>query len=313
MKKSAGTAADPDGGGRWSLSSPANSGSRRMARSNSTRSATAPARSSTPFSCRCCSVRRRRACPPVNVRTLHFLAPAITTELFKKRLKKLIGPGQPITRLTDLHDDRRARAGPTVAQPYGKSLLYLVSNAFEDAVPTPLLGLQKSLNRDLHLIRFFGLAGPEKVADIIFSKSPGTRSAQRAQPVDHPRRLRQRRRDHDERHPARSGCPGHAAPSPITSKTRSRGSSAAVASARSARPPQPGRRGAARGTVRRPGRAAVGAREAWTVMVWMAGDNDLESFGDKDLAEIKRVGSTDEANVVVQFDSMGDDRTRRYA
>jgi hypothetical protein len=47
-------------------------------------------------------------------------------------------------------------------------------------------------------------------------------------------------------------------------------------------------------------------------MVWMAGDNDLEEFGDQDLAEMKLVGSTDEVNVVVQFDSMRDDRTRRY-
>jgi Mg-chelatase subunit ChlD len=38
-------------------------------------------------------------------------------------------------------------------------------------------------------------------------------------------------------------------------------------------------------------------------MVWMAGDNDLESFGDKDLTEMKRVGSTDDVNLLVQFDS----------
>ena len=60
--------------------------------------------------------------------------------------------------------------------------------------------------------------------------------------------------------------------------------------------------------------AAAPARspKKWTVMVWMAGDNDLESFGDLDLTEMKRVGSTDDIDVVVQFDSMRDDRTRRY-
>ena len=52
----------------------------------------------------------------VDVRTLHFLAPAITTDLFKERLKKLIGPGQPITRAHDLYDDRRVRAGRQFAQ-----------------------------------------------------------------------------------------------------------------------------------------------------------------------------------------------------
>jgi hypothetical protein len=107
--------------------------------------------------------------PPVDVRSLHFLAPASTTDLFKKRLKPLIGSGQPITSLTiytmtdDLEQDDSSIRG------YGKSLLYLVTNAFEDAVPTPLLGLQDSLKQDLPLIRFFGLAGTEKVADIVFS------------------------------------------------------------------------------------------------------------------------------------------------
>jgi hypothetical protein len=47
-------------------------------------------------------------------------------------------------------------------------------------------------------------------------------------------------------------------------------------------------------------------------MVWMAGDNNLEEFGDKDIAEMKRVGSNDDINVVVQLDRMQDDNTRRY-
>jgi hypothetical protein len=48
------------------------------------------------------------------------------------------------------------------------------------------------------------------------------------------------------------------------------------------------------------------------VLVWIAGDNDLEEFGTSDLGEMKRVGSTDAVNIVAQFDSMADDRTRRY-
>lgn len=54
------------------------------------------------------------------------------------------------------------------------------------------------------------------------------------------------------------------------------------------------------------------SRKKWTILIWMAGDNDLESAGDDDLAEIKAVGSTDHVNVVVQFDRMSDDKTRRY-
>lgn len=41
----------------------------------------------------------------------------------------------------------------------------------------------------------------------------------------------------------------------------------------------------------------------WTILIYMAGDNNLDSFGGKDLQEMKRVGSTDKVRVVVQRDS----------
>lgn len=50
----------------------------------------------------------------------------------------------------------------------------------------------------------------------------------------------------------------------------------------------------------------------WTVMVYLAGDNNLETYGVKDLDEMKAVGSTDEVAVVAQFDRMSDQVTRRY-
>jgi len=37
----------------------------------------------------------------------------------------------------------------------------------------------------------------------------------------------------------------------------------------------------------------------WTILVYMAGDNNLNSFGGKDLLEMKRIGSTDKVHVVV--------------
>jgi hypothetical protein len=107
--------------------------------------------------------------PPVQVRTLHLLAPAITNDLFKSQLLPLIGPGRPISRLTEYTmTDEREQADASL-KPYGKSLLYLVSNAFEDAQPTAVLGLQKSLKTDLALIRFFGLGGTQRMADITYS------------------------------------------------------------------------------------------------------------------------------------------------
>ena len=124
--------------------------------------------------------------PPVDVRSFHLLAPASTTDLFKKRLKPLIGSGQPITSLTIYTMTDELEQDDSSIRAYGKSLLYLVTNAFEDAVPTPLLGLQKSLKQDLPLIRFFGLAGTEKVADIVFSTTaPGAPLNARSQSIRH--------------------------------------------------------------------------------------------------------------------------------
>lgn len=50
----------------------------------------------------------------------------------------------------------------------------------------------------------------------------------------------------------------------------------------------------------------------WTVLVWMAGDNNLEDFALSDLQELKKVGSTSKVDVLVQLDVMRDDHTRRY-
>jgi cysteine peptidase C11 family protein len=50
----------------------------------------------------------------------------------------------------------------------------------------------------------------------------------------------------------------------------------------------------------------------WTVLVWIAGDNNLDTFGLKDIAEMKQVGSSDDVQVVVQFDRLDDGHTRRY-
>jgi hypothetical protein len=48
----------------------------------------------------------------------------------------------------------------------------------------------------------------------------------------------------------------------------------------------------------------------WTWLVYMAGDNNLEDAGREDLAEMKRVGSTAEVNILVQFDTEENETTR---
>ncbi len=61
------------------------------------------------------------------------------------------------------------------------------------------------------------------------------------------------------------------------------------------------------------GTPARAPRKAWTVLVYLAGDNNLDEAGADDLAEMKSVGSTDEVDVVAQFDRAGaSGRTYRY-
>jgi hypothetical protein len=50
----------------------------------------------------------------------------------------------------------------------------------------------------------------------------------------------------------------------------------------------------------------------WTVMVYIAADNDLEEKAIADLKEMKKVGSTDEVNIVAQLDSRGRGSTYRF-
>jgi hypothetical protein len=50
----------------------------------------------------------------------------------------------------------------------------------------------------------------------------------------------------------------------------------------------------------------------WTVMIYMAGDNDLDPASVDDIAELARVGSSDDVNVLVQLDRDKDLMTRRF-
>jgi len=52
-------------------------------------------------------------------------------------------------------------------------------------------------------------------------------------------------------------------------------------------------------------------RADWTFMVYMAGDNNLSAAGDADLQEMRRVGSSERVNVLVEFDNAGELGTRR--
>jgi hypothetical protein len=58
--------------------------------------------------------------------------------------------------------------------------------------------------------------------------------------------------------------------------------------------------------------ALIPGLRKWTIMVFLAGDNNLETYGIKDIGEMSSVGSSDEVSIVAQFDRMSDQVTRRY-
>jgi hypothetical protein len=49
----------------------------------------------------------------------------------------------------------------------------------------------------------------------------------------------------------------------------------------------------------------TGSKKKWTVMVYLAGDNNLDHNGVIDLNEMKKTGSTPDINVIAQFDRAG--------
>jgi hypothetical protein len=100
------------------------------------------------------------------VESLHFLAPAITIDLFKETLLPLIGKSVKTLAEYTMHKDFELADS---VGPYRKSLLYLVSRSFEDNPETTLLGLEESIRRDPDIVRFFGLLGNKPKAELLFS------------------------------------------------------------------------------------------------------------------------------------------------
>jgi hypothetical protein len=77
------------------------------------------------------------------VATVNLIAPAVTVDHFDKHLGRFIARHRIPTLLAHLTDE--AEQGDPSCSPYGRSLLYLVSRAFENQVDTPLLGMEKHL------------------------------------------------------------------------------------------------------------------------------------------------------------------------
>ena len=80
----------------------------------------------------------------IPVKTIQFMAPAISINLFKEKFIPLIQTNPDLNPTLYVLSDKGERDDDV--GPYGKSLLYLVSNAFERKRETPLLGMEKFIN-----------------------------------------------------------------------------------------------------------------------------------------------------------------------
>lgn len=59
--------------------------------------------------------------------------------------------------------------------------------------------------------------------------------------------------------------------------------------------------------------ATISEKKKWTVMTYLAGDNNLDQNGEEDLMEMKKTGSTSGIHIIAQFDRAGTGvQTKRY-
>ena len=106
----------------------------------------------------------------VPVASLSLMAPACTTALFKEKLSPHLGAGVAEFALFNLSAERELDDS---VGPYRKSLLYLVSNAFEEERKTPLLGMEAYVAKDRALVRRLGAAkdsDPTRIRDVGLSR-----------------------------------------------------------------------------------------------------------------------------------------------
>ncbi len=97
--------------------------------------------------------------PRFAVQNLILFAPACRIDLFHELVLSQTGPKKPVRNLTLFNLSEVAERQDNVMEIYKKSLLYLVSNSFEDERGVPLLGMNRFLT------------GPEATIGIVASKN----------------------------------------------------------------------------------------------------------------------------------------------
>lgn len=88
--------------------------------------------------------RLEELAPMLRVASCSLMAPAATVALFRSHYSSLLGTGSAfgLERMAVYNLDDRLEQSDSVAAVYRKSLLYLVSRAFEEHTPAPLLGMK---------------------------------------------------------------------------------------------------------------------------------------------------------------------------
>jgi hypothetical protein len=106
----------------------------------------------------------------IPLKTVQFMAPAIRVDTFSKLLLPGLKSGNtPLPSLYVMSD--KLERDDTVG-PYGKSLLYLVSNAFEGSRDVPILGMKTFIDADKELARLFAGSVDGRPALVVSAGNP---------------------------------------------------------------------------------------------------------------------------------------------
>ncbi|MCB1055304.1 MAG: caspase family protein [Acidobacteria bacterium] len=118
-----------------------------------------------------------------SVRDLFLLAPAITTDEFRRRLVPLLGAGIDHTTMFTM-DTAHEHADRSVLR-YRGSLLVLISRVLEPEPDTSILGLQESLEAEPDLRGIFGIGTASQNGEVVFSRSPEPSGPRASGAVEH--------------------------------------------------------------------------------------------------------------------------------
>jgi hypothetical protein len=107
----------------------------------------------------------------VTVESLQLAAPAVRIDTFLSRLGDDVKSRKRLKQFAMFTMAKDWEKRDNCARAYKKSLLYLISLAFEAEGKAPILGLEEFVRRDAACRAVFGLDGSPAQADVVFSRS----------------------------------------------------------------------------------------------------------------------------------------------